>query len=266
MKNCRNCGTELADDAMFCSHCGSRQDDLPETPGPAVSEQAPVPPPSMETPPAAGAQQSEYPQVPPYPYAYPPQPPKAPSAIALDGKRYFRWLLKGFLGTSEPIHLLFAAIVPFLISLFMTLEAARLMRWHAGGFFLLWFFTLIILVIMPVMAWVMKRYLLKEEDGLVQACSRFSSYLNMVLPVSLLALILGAVLPAGTFISVLMYVVPVLILMATVMTSVFGSAAEMPKVWLVALILTGIFFFLIFVYSAILGAGLQWGLRGMFRF
>lgn len=280
MKNCQNCGTELTEDAVFCSNCGSKQESAPEI-VPEAAEQTQAPPPPVAPPPPPAAPPPPYQAVPPqapvqqevpaqqqapYPYPYPPQPPKPPSALAIEGKRYPGWLLKGLLGTREPMHLLYAAIVPFLITLFLTLQAARLMNWHAGGFFLLWFFTLIVMGAMPTMAWFCKRFILKEEDKLLDAYARFSSYLNAVLPVSLLAFILGAVLPGGTFISVLMYLVPVLILAASVMTAIEGSKAELNKLWLVVLAITGVFFVLLFIYSAIMGAGLQWGLSAIFRF
>ncbi|NLB27758.1 MAG: zinc ribbon domain-containing protein [Clostridiaceae bacterium] len=266
MKNCQNCGTELADDAVFCSNCGSKQELAPEN-GPAAAEQVQeAPPPVAPPPPPYQAGPTQVPQQPPYPYPYPPQAPKAPSALALDGKRYPGWLVKGFLGTEEPMHLLFAAIVPFLVTLFSTLEAARLMNWHAGGFFLLWFFMLIIMGAMPTMAWFCKRFILKEEDKLPDAYARFSSYLNAVLPVSLLAFIFGVVLPAGAFISVLMYVVPILILAASVMTAVQGSQAEVKKLWLAVLTIAGVFFVLLFLYSAIFALGLQWSFKALFRF
>ncbi len=262
MKNCQNCGIELADDAVFCSNCGTRQEQAPV----AAEQSQATPPQAVPPPPPYQAAPPQMPQQAPYPYPYPPQPPKPPSALALDGKRYPRWLLNGFLGTREPMHLLFAAIVPFLVTLFLTLEAARLMRWHAGGFFLLWFFTLIMIVAMPTMAWVCKRFILKEEDKLPDAYARFSSYLNAVLPVSLLTFILGVALPAGTFVSVLMYVVPILIFAASVMTMVEGSRAEVKKLWLVVLTVAGLFFILLFLYSAIFAAGLQWSIKGLFRF
>jgi len=257
---------ELAEDAVFCSNCGSKQELAPES-GPAVTgEVQETPAPVTAPPPPYQAGPVQMPPQPPYPYPYPPQAPKAPSALALDGKRYPGWLAKGFLGTNEPMHLLFAAIVPFLVTLFSTLEAARLMNWHAGGFFLLWFFMLIIMGAMPTMAWFCKRFILKEEDKLPDAYARFSSYLNAVLPVSLLAFIFGVVLPSGTFISVLMYVVPILIFAASVMTAVGGSQAEVKKLWLVVLTVAGVFFVLLFLYSAILTLGLQWSIKALFRF
>ena len=265
MKNCQNCGMELADDAMFCSNCGTKQE-APLAASPAEAGQAQAIPPAAPPPPPYQAGPAPPPPQAPYPYPYPSQPPKPPSALALDAKRYPKWLIQGFFGTREPMHILFAAIVPFFVSLFSTLEAARIMNWHAGGFFLLWFFMLIILGAMPTMAWVYKKFILKEEERLIHTFARFSSCLNVVLPVSLIAFILGVVLPGGTFISVLMYVVPILIFAAAVMSAVAGSQADLKKLWLITLVIAGVFFVLLFLYSAIFSQGLQWSFRKAFRF
>jgi hypothetical protein len=262
MKNCHNCGMELADDAVFCGRCGSKQE-LPAEAVNAASQQSQEAPPVQ---PKAGP-----PQAPPqaaYPtYPYPPQPPRPPSELSLAARRYPGWFASGFFGTEEPMHLLFTIIVPFFVSLFASLQAARLMSWNAGGFFLIWFFTMIIMAAMPTMAWVSRRFMLKETDTLLRAFARFSSYLNMVLPISILTFILGAVLPAGTFISVLMYVVLILIFAASIMTAVGGLAREPKKIWLVILTMAGVFFVLLFLYSAISSAGAGWGApRFGFRF
>ncbi|NLA95290.1 MAG: hypothetical protein GX838_00380, partial [Clostridiaceae bacterium] len=72
--------------------------------------------------------------------------------------------------------------------------------------------------------------------------------------------------PAGTFISVLMYVVPILIFAASVMTAVEGSQGEVKKLWLVVLTIAGVFFVLLFLYSAIFTLGVKWSIGRLFRF
>ncbi|MFA5585079.1 MAG: zinc ribbon domain-containing protein [Saccharofermentanales bacterium] len=268
MKNCHNCGVGLDENALFCFQCGSKQEILEAQaahhPQPQVQAPPPAPPYPYQQPPQPGMQQPPQPgaQQPPYAY-YPPPQPKEPSALALDGKRYPGWLFKGLLGSSEPIHLLYAAIVPFLITLFATLGAASLMSWHAGGFFLLWFFNLIIMAAMPAVAWVFARLIAKKQEGLVALCVRFSSYMNVVLAVSFLTMLLGIAIPAGSFTMVLSYVVPILILAASLLVASQGQEEENRPLWPVFLAITGAFIFLLFVFNAILGVGMAWGTRSL---
>ncbi|HZK29013.1 MAG TPA: zinc ribbon domain-containing protein [Clostridia bacterium] len=282
MKHCINCQAELNDDAKFCAKCGKQQEpDTQETIASPVTPPSmaqpdvgqapyPQPPPAQAPHPGAGPyppqQQQGAPGAPPPPYPYPSEP-KPPSALALEGKRYFAWLGKGIFGTTEPMHFLFAAIVPFLISLFYTLAASKMMNWHAGGFFLMWFFNMIIIVAMPAAAWFGKRYLLKEDISAQDAFAQYSSYLNIVLPITLLIMILGFAISLGGFIHLLsiLHLVPVLLLVASILTCISGSNAGMKKLWLVSLVLIAVYIILSLISSSILVAGGQWGAMRGFR-
>ena len=258
MKNCQYCQAELDDKAVFCSRCGNKQ---PEAP--AAEPTVTVAPPAGQPPLPAAADLP----APPYPYTQQPQAPKAPSALALEGKRYFRWLGQGVLGTDEPMHFLFAAIVPFLITLFYTLSSGKMMNWHAGGFFLLWFFNLILMVAMPTAAWLCKRYWLGEEMDFQGAFARYSSYQNIVLPISFFIMILGLAISMTSlggmnFLSLLLHLVPILSFAAATLTCISGSQAGTKKLWLVVLALAIVYIILFFLINLILMAGVNWGWGG----
>ena len=250
MKNCQFCNAELDDHAAFCSQCGNKQADI------TVTTAAVTPPPA--------------------PYPYPPQAaaPKEPSALALEGRRYFKWLTGGIFGNEEPMHLLFAAIVPFVITLFYTLASARMMNWHAGGFFLLWFFSIVQIVALPAVAWLLKRHMLKQEVKIVDVFSTYASFHTIILPVALLVLLFGltvSMTSAGgiRFISALRLLIPLLSFAASLLLSVHDSEAPLSKKWQLILALTGVFIVLHVLDSAILTAGMNWGLykglSGLFR-
>lgn len=271
MKNCLYCQAELNDEAMFCGKCGKRQEAVAEeniVAPVAQPEEVPVsyqsqPPPQgypAVAQPYSPQQQGVPGAPPPYPQPYPIEP-KPPSALALEGKRYFNWLGKGILGTTEPMHVLFAAIVPFLITLFYTLASSRMMNWHAGGFFLLWFFNMIMIVAMPTAAWFCKRYWLKEDESWQDTFARYSSYLNIVLPITLFVMILGFIISLGGFIHLLsiLHLVPVLWLVATIFTCTSGSKASAKQLWLVSLVLIAVYIILSLIGNSILVAGGQWG-------
>lgn len=259
MKKCQFCQTDLADDAVFCSQCGNRQLEAAE-----ADLAMPEAPPTVQPPAPEGIS----PSAPPYPYPppYPPQPPAPPSALALEGRRYFAWLGKGFLGTVEPMHLLFAAIVPFLITLFYTLASAKLFNWHAGGFFLTWFFNLILMAVMPVSAWLCRRYWLKDDIGLPDFFARFSSLMNLVLPISLFVMLLGMVISMTStgglnFLTMILQLIPLLIFAASLLVCLSGPRADIRKLWLLVLVLTLVYLTFFSFCNLILTASAKWGWR-----
>lgn len=263
MKNCPFCQTELGDKAVFCSHCGNRQPETQAADQAVTQAVTQAPPPPVQAP-APGTAQAP---VPPYPYPQQVQAPKPPSALALEGKRYFSWLGQGFLGTDEPMHFLFAAIIPFLITLFHTLSTGKMMNWHAGGFFLLWFFNIILMIALPAVAWLCKRYWLKEEIGFQGAFARYSSYQNIVLPISLFVMILGLAISIDStgginFLSVFMHLIPILSFAAAALTCLANSKADTRKLWLIMLVLTVAYIILFFLSNLILRAGMTWGWGG----
>ncbi len=277
MKNCQFCQAELADDAVFCSKCGNRQvevaQDQAATPEvAAVPEPAAAPEPPAAPPPAP--QDLASPGHPPYPYPhppqahpYPPQAPAPPSALALEGRRYFTWLGKGFLGTEEPMHMLFAAIVPFLITLFYTLASSKLFNWHAGGFFLSWFFNMILMVLMPTATWVCRRYWLKDEISLPDAFARFSSLMNLVLPITLFVMLLGLVISVNSagglnFLTMILHLIPLLIFAASLIICLSGPRPGIRKIWMIVLALTLVYLIFFSINSLILSAAARWGWGG----
>lgn len=264
MKKCQFCQADLADDAVFCSQCGNRQVDpsqlVEETP---VVDAAPIqapPPPEGPVPP----------QVPyPYPQAYPPPPPSPPSALALDGKRYFPWLGKGILGSEEPMHFLFAAIIPFLITLFQTLAGAKLFNWHAGAFFLVWFFNMIMIIAMPTLAWLMRRYAFKDPISYPDAFARFSSHMNLVLPITLFVMLLGLVISVNSagglnFLGMILHLIPLLIYGASLVLCLSKIQAEVKKIWIIVILLTLAYLILFSLTNLIVSAGARWGWGGIF--
>ncbi len=249
MKNCQFCQAELDDSAAFCSQCGNKQQaavvqaqpQMPQAPPPVLDPVQAPPPPA---------------------YYAPPPPPKEPSLLASEGKRYMSWLTRGFLGTSEPIHLLYAAIVPFLIALFYTLSMARFMSWHAGGFFLLWFFSMVMVAALPAAAWLLNRFWLKAEAGLIETFSAFSSFSNVILPLAFVVMILG--LAGAGFAFTLGSLIPVLVLAASAMLLVPAAGGDQKKLWLAVLILAAVFIVLQIIWGSIYSAGRSWGFPRFF--
>ncbi len=223
--------------------------------------------------PAAGqdAQQAP-PQYPPAGY-YPPQqgapgyappPPKEPSQLALAGKQYFPWLKNGIFGTKEPMHILFAAIVPLLIVFFFTLGTASQMNWHAGGFFLTGFFNLIYVAVLPVAVWLIKKFWEKDDTASLDSVfAEYSSYHNIVLPVAFIAMILGIIVPVYHFsahiIAVMFQFVRWLSLGAAI-TCLLSSRDGDSKAWLKVVAVIVVFAALWFIVGACYTAGFKWGI------
>lgn len=251
MKNCVNCNAEIADNVQFCPKCGHRQDVAPVAYAAAAPQNTNPPP-----------QGQPYPQQAP---PYPPSPPQAPSELGLAGKRYFNWLLTGILGTRESMHLLFAAIVPFLTSLIYTLSSAPYYSWHAGGFFLVWFFTIVYIAAIPLASWLVKNFLLKEKAEFTEVFSEYSSYFNVILPFSVLAMIFSLAISSfstGNFFYALYKGILLLVLMAGVATLV-SKDRDIKKTWLTLLIMGGAFILLTFIIATIeTHAAVRWAKLG----
>ena len=241
MKNCQFCQAELDDHAVFCSHCGNKQGDVSVA---AVHQVPPVPP-----------------------YPYPPQPtePKEPSALALDAQRYGKWLKEGIFGTTEPMHILFAAAIPFVITLLYALSGAKLANWHAGAFFLSWFFSIVQIAAMPAVAWLVKRHMMKQDATFEDTFSTFASFHTIVLPIALLVMIFGfsvSVSSAGglQFIRTLRLLIPVLSLSGATLVCLHDAQATLAKKWQVVLVLVATFLMLHLLDNTIQTAGVKWGL------
>ena len=179
--------------------------------------------------------------------------PKEPSQMALDGKRYFGWLFKGILGTKEPMHMLLAAIVPFLTTLFYTLSIAPFFNWHAGGFLLVWLFVIIFVAAIPVVAWLLKSNLLKEKIEFRNLFSEYASYFNVIFLYSVLAMIFalasGAVGPNNFFYN--FYKGTLLFALLAGIASVVSQPAKEKKTWASLLIMGGAFIVLTFFIVAL---------------
>lgn len=306
MKKCLFCGADIADNAAFCGHCGKSQvvaDAAVAAQSPPEQPQAPayappqVPPagypaqgygaqpvPPQQYPPSGypaqeyGAQQTPPQQYPPAGgYYAPPQgapgfapPPKEPSKLALAGKNYFPWLQKGIFGTKEPMHPLFAAIVPFAIVFFFTLGTASQMGWHAGAFFLTWFFNLVYVAVLPVAVWLIKK--LWDKDNTVTPFSIFaeySSYHNIVLPIILLTMILGIAVPVFHFsahIIAVMFQFVRLLSLGAALACLFSSRDGDSKLWLKIIAVIFVFTAMWYIVGACYTAGFNWSYYNLFGF
>lgn len=273
MKHCINCQAELEDDAMFCGNCGHPQPGAEEgkIDAPNVEPQ-PVPQPQPEVQhvqaPSPQQPQGGPPPVPMQPQPVPPPPPKPPTELQLDGKRYFKWLSAGLLGTIEPIHGLLAAIVPFLITLFNTLAVTRSMMWHAGGFFLVWFINIVVMAVLPIIAWVLKKHYVKDDVSLKDVFSQYSSYHNIVFLISFVVMIFGMAIPfaaASGFAQIfwlLGRLMPMFSLLAALnCLLVARDDARVKKAWSVTLIMVAVFYVLFYLMHGITYAGMKWGAR-----
>lgn len=193
----------------------------------------------------------------PYPPqgSYAPQPavPREPSQIALAGKRYFDWLIKGILGTKEPMHILFAAIIPFLTTLIYTLSSAPFYGWHAGGFFLVWFFVILFVAAIPLIAWLLKTYLLKEKIEFKILFAEYASYFNVIFLYSLFAMIFALAISGmgpNNFFYALYKGTLVFSLLAGI-AALVSKPDEAKKVWPTLLIMGSVFIVMTFIIVAI---------------
>ncbi|NLK01458.1 MAG: zinc ribbon domain-containing protein [Clostridiaceae bacterium] len=268
MKNCINCNAEIADNAVFCPKCGHDQRLAPEVAGQEVGGYAQ----NQQQPYQAYQAPAPQQQAAPYqsqPGTYPPQgayPPPyqqgPPSQLAIYGKRYFGWLLSGILGTKEPMHLLFAAIVPFLTTLIYTLSNAPFYAWHAGGFFLVWFFAIVFVAAIPVLAWALKTFLLKESVKITNVISEYCSYFNIILPFSLFAMIFALAIrgisPANFFYA--LYQGTLLFSLLAGVATIFSKPGKEKNNWLSLLAMGFLFILFTFILNTIGYAALRWAL------
>ncbi len=294
MKKCPFCGNDIDINAAFCGYCGKPQAPVeaqaavesppvaPPVGGEEVMaathpEYAPqqMPPPGYPAMEQGAQQQAPPPQYPPAGY-YPPQqgvpgfapPPKEPSKLALYAKGYLPWLTKGFLGTKEPMHILLAAIVPFLVAFFFTLGTASQMDWHAGAFFLTWLFNIVYIAVLPVAVWLIKKFWEKDESATPESVfAEYSSYHNIILPVVFVTMILGIAFPvyhfSAHFIAVMFQFVRLLSLGAA-FACLFSPRDAVSKTWLKIIALIGVFVAMWFVVGACYTAGIRWGISRMF--
>ncbi|NMA18320.1 MAG: hypothetical protein GX939_06140 [Clostridiaceae bacterium] len=210
------------------------------------------PPQSHGAPPIPGG------QMPPPPHgAYP--PPNPPSALALDSNRYFTWLKNGIFGTLEPMHLLLASIAPFLVALFFTLGRAGWMFWHAGGFFLTWFFNMIMIAGLPVIAWLLKNHLLKQTADLKAVCSEYASYHTIPAMIMLVVMLLGLAAGGTTLVSSLFSYVRLLSLGAALMC-LFAPRDQdtIKRMWKIMMIILAVFIVLVYLADLFLTLGVSW--------
>ncbi|HHV42644.1 MAG TPA: hypothetical protein GXX72_07380 [Clostridiaceae bacterium] len=211
---------------------------------------------AQEQQPVEQAYQAPVQQMPPYPPqqgAYPAAQQAQSSQLAAFGKRYFGWLASGILGTKEPMHVLFAVIVPFLTTLIFTLSTAPFYSWHAGGFFLIWFFMIFFVAAVPVIAWLLKTYLLKDKAKLTDVISEYASYFNIIFLFSLFAMIFAlAIRNVGpnNFFYVLYNGTPLFILLAGI-ASIVSKPKEEKKTWLTFLALGFFFILFTFIFTSI---------------
>ncbi|MDI9461351.1 MAG: zinc ribbon domain-containing protein [Saccharofermentanales bacterium] len=256
MKNCINCNAEIVDNAVFCPKCGYDQRLAPEMARQEVGGYA-----QNQQPYQAPAPQQQAAPYPPQPGAYPPPqgayPPPyqqgPPSQLAIYGKRYFGWLLSGILGTKEPMHLLFAAIVPFLTTLIYTLSNAPFYAWHAGGFFLVWFFAIVFVAVVPVLAWVLKTFMLKERVKITDVISEYCSYFNIILPFALFAMIFALAIKGigpSNFFYVLYQGTLLFSLLAGVAT-ISSKPGREKKLWLSLLVMGFLLILFVFLLNTI---------------
>ena len=284
MKKCLFCGADIAADAAFCGHCGNSQVTAdaemfaqsspeplqePEHVAPAPPQAPEYVPPAAYPPPGYGAPQAP-PQYPPAGY-YPPQgapgyapPPQEPTALALAAKNYFPWLKKGLLGTKEPIHFLFAAIVPLVITFFFTLGTASQMGWHAGAFFLTGFFNVLYIAALPLAVWLIKKFMEKDESATPDSVfAEYSSYHNIALPIVFVAMILGIIVPVftfGTHIIAVMFQFVRLLSLGAALTCLSPSRDD-SKAWLKVVILIFVYIAMWYIVGAIYTVGMNWGWR-----
>lgn len=187
------------------------------------------------------------------PYPQPAAPKAPPSQIAIDGKRYFNWLSKGMLGTKEPMHILFAAIIPFLTTLIYTLSSAPFYDWHAGGFFLVWFFSILFVAAIPAAAWLLKTYVFKEKVEFKNLFSEYASYFNIIFLYSFLVMIfvlaIGGVGPANLFYA--LYKGTLVFSLLAGVAAIVSKPETGQKTWLTLLIMGCIFVVLTFIIVAI---------------
>ncbi|MGI6235906.1 MAG: hypothetical protein ACOYI6_11780 [Christensenellales bacterium] len=299
MKACVFCGKAIDDDATFCGYCGNRQSvaesketvqapaETFQTPGgyaPATNynaadygarQQVPPPAPSagynayppkqQQTPPQYPPQGGGY--YPPQPGApgFAPQPPREPSKLALHAKNYWSWFGKGFLGTKEPMHLLLASIIPFLVTLFFTLADVLNTRWSAVAFFLMWIMNMVYMAALPVLVWLIKRYWGKDETATLESVSaEYSSYHNVILPYVFLVMILSIGLSfarTGSIVVSYMCTFARLLSLGAALTCLLSSPREnASKTWLKVIVIISAFF----LFSFTLGANLtsSFGRRG----
>ncbi len=255
---------------------------------PAFGEQVAAPAPPYAMPPAPAPEaftapvegqpmQSTPPQEPAayYPATQPnvpgvPPAPKAPSKLAIEAKGYFPWLTKGMLGTTAPMNILFAAIVPFLVAFFFTLGNARGMGWHAGAFFLTWFINIIFIGVLPIAVWFIKKYWEKNEAATLESVfAEYSSYHNIALPVVLFAMILGMAISVpyfGAHIVSMMFQFVRYISLGAALACLLSPRDAVSKTWLKIVAVIGIFVLLLFIVGACYSAGFKWGFRSLLEF
>ncbi len=236
---------------------------------PGTPYQAPQP---HDAPQAPGGQMPPTPQG-----AYPPpqqgqgyvpppyQPPKPPSALALDSKRYFGWLKNGIFGTLEPIHLLFASIAPFLVAFFFTLGRAGWMSWHAGGFFLTWLFNIVMIAGLPVVAWLLKTKLMKQPSDLKAVCTEYASYHTIPALIMLVVMVLGLAAGGTTLVTSLFSYVRLLSLGAALMC-LFAprDQSTIKRMWQIVMILFVAYIVLVYLADLFLGLGIRWAYKSIF--
>ncbi|HNZ62917.1 MAG TPA: hypothetical protein PKH23_01105 [Bacillota bacterium] len=261
----------FSDQVTPLSPAAPEQPVMPPAPPASPLDTAPgtlVPPPQVpqgtQAPPQGYAPAGYYPPAQPSAPGVPPAP-KPPSKLALEAKGYFPWLTKGFLGTTEPMSILLAAIVPFLVAFFFTLGNASGMSWHAGAFFLTWLMNMVFIGVLPVAVWFVKKYWEKDEASTLEAVfAEYSSYHNVALPVVFFAMIFGIAFPvfysSVHFISALFQFVRLVSLGAS-LACLFSPRDAVSKSWLKVLTVIGVFVVLWFIVGACYNAGFRWGFR-----
>ncbi|MGI6616770.1 MAG: zinc-ribbon domain-containing protein [Saccharofermentanales bacterium] len=193
------------------------------------------------------------------------QPPKPPSALALDSKRYFNWLKNGIFGTLEPMHLLLASIAPFLVAFFFTLGRAGWMSWHAGGFFLTWLFNMVMVAGLPVVAWLLKNHLLKQPADLKAVCAEYASYHTIPAMIMLLVMVIGLAAGGTTLVTSLFSYVRLLSLGAALMC-LFAPRDQdaIKRMWKIMMIVLAAFIVLVYLADLFLSLGIRWSYKSIF--